>query len=470
MNTDHTAVPNILILNADEHNPLISSVYGHPFVKTPNMERLARMGTVYQSAYCASPLCCPTRSAFFAGRPVHQIQTYNNCITSEFEYLSYGQVLKEQGVHTVHIGKVHGYRAPNELGFSEMYGKEIKKPGDINIRRNPLKIRPLQALGGGARHTNFGIRENPTEQDDTRIESAIRWLREKGSSLEKPWTLSVNTDKPHFPMFTTEELWDMYAEHADLPAYGVECEPAQHPHARDLRAHFQTAKFPNSSIRGLRQGYYAHVTYIDRKLGELLDVLEATGLMENTLIVYTSDHGELLGKFGMWWKCSLYEDSARIPLIVAGPGFKQHHIVHTPVDQFDLLATIFRALNCSRPEGGVGTPLQDIADNDPDHVAFSEYHGHGTRASSYMIRKAEWKYIYYCEGPDQLFHIDSDPDEQVNLIEKYPDKAAELNAELRKICDPEKENKRAEAFINQQLQDIEKMNLILSESGHAVVK
>ncbi len=458
---------NFLVFTSDEHNPMISSVYGHPFIRTPNMQRLAEMGTVYENAYCPSPLCCPSRSAFFTGRRVHDIQTYNNCITDEFEYPSYGQVLAEQGVHTVHIGKVHAYRKAKDLGFSEMHGKDARFPGDLNIGRKPLAIRSLETPNGGTRDANYGVRENPTEIDDGRVQRAVEWIRTKGATIKKPWSLAVNTSKPHFPMFSTQRLWDIYAEHEDMPEYGFDSEPAKHAYARDLQAHFQTTRFPEKSIRGLRRGYYSLVAYVDFQLGRILDALEETGLTDNTVIAYTSDHGEMLGKFGMWWKCTLYEGSARVPLIIAGPGFKKHHRIKTPVDQLDLQASIFRSLGCKRPDTWSGTHLQDIGENSSDHVAFCEYHGHGTRAGAYMIRKRNWKLIYYCEAENQLFNVTSDPDEQNNVVERFPEIAAELEGELRRICSPEDENRRAEEFIKHQLEAIDKMNLVVQKGGLA---
>jgi choline-sulfatase len=125
--------------------------------------------------------------------------------------------------------------------------------------------------------------------------------------------MTVNIVKPHFPEFVTQELWDMYPRGGDLPPDGPDQPSAQHPYALALRRFFETDEMPESGIRGLRRGYLGCVTYADRQLGKLLDVLEGTRLLENTIVAYTADHGEMLGKFGMWWKCSLYEDSAREP-------------------------------------------------------------------------------------------------------------------------------------------------------------
>jgi choline-sulfatase len=347
-------VPNIVMLMADEHNPLYASVYGHPYVKTPNMERLARMGTVFQNAYCNSPLCTPSRSAFLSGKPVHQIQVYNNCNVVSFEYPSYGQRLREQGVHTVHIGRTDAWNHSGTLGFSEMLLPIDKEaPGDTNFRRAPLSIR----RDGSKRANGYGPREHAFDTDIMNVERGIEWLTRSAPGLRQPWTLAVNIGAPHFPHYVTQELWDLYPEGGDLPEFGVDRETAQHPYAQDIRDHFQLEAFSEEQIRGLRRGYLGCVTFVDEQLGKLLDTLESNGQLEDTVVVYTADHGEMLGKFGMWWKCSLYEDSVRIPLIAAGPGFKQGARCEAPVTLFDLQASICKAVNKSRPDEWWGRDL-----------------------------------------------------------------------------------------------------------------
>jgi len=445
---------NVVILMSDEHNPFFSSVYGHPFIATPNMERLAEMGTVFQHAYCPSPLCMPSRSAFIAGRRVHEIQAYSNCnVLLNLDYPSYGAVLAGQGVHTVHIGKVDAYNEGRYLGFSEMILPGDRAfPGDTNHRRRPLAIR----IGAAQRADGFGPRENPFETDVMRTQVAIGWLTLKAPRLRQPWILSVNLSKPHFAHYVTQALWERYPEGGDLPEHGPECASAQHPYARDLRVHFETDRFAEDQIRGLRRGYLGCVTFVDQQLGRIMQALEQTGQLSETNVIYTSDHGEMLGKFGMWWKCALYEDAVRVPLIAAGPDFEVGASVKTPVDLLDLQAGICEAVGAKRLDDWTGTPLQELSEEDPDRVVFSEYHGHGTRSGAFVIRKGDWKLIYYMEAPHQLFNLAKDPQELENLFEKEPEKAAELERELRYICSPEEEDQRAHDFQKKQFEIIEK--------------
>lgn len=441
------------MLISDEHNPFISSVNGHPMVRTPNMERLAERGTVFENSYCPSPLCLPARGAFMAGRRVHEIQAYSNSnVNLDPSFPSYGAVLREQGVHTVHIGKVDAYTDGEELGFSEMIlPGDRKVPGDVNFKRKPLRIRE----GSAERAHGYGPREDAfsIEKDLTVMKEAVQWLETRSLYIGKPWVLSVNLVKPHFPHYVTPELWNMYSE-GDLPEHGPEGESANHPYARDLRDHFETDQFTEEQVRGLRRGYLGCVTFIDRQLGRILEVLENTGQLENTNIIYTSDHGDMLGKFGMWWKCSLYEDSVRIPLIAAGPDFRKGLTIKTPVDLLDLQASFFKTFNAERPQEWTGVPLQDIPENNAERVVFSEYHGHGTHAGAYMVRKGSWKLIYYTEAPHQLFNLDKDPDELYNVYRKNLDKVKELEIDLKNICLPEREDKKAFKFQEKQLKVI----------------
>lgn len=435
---------NSIVLLSDEHNPLYSSVYGHPFIRTPNMERLARRGTVFESAYCPSPLCSPSRSAFFSGKRVHELQNYSNCnLELPADAPAYGKLLGEQGVYTAYFGKTDVYDTGERLGFTEIhYSKDRKQPGDVHFRRRPLSIRE----GAAKRADGFGVREDAFDDDLKVMDAALRWLKEVAPTIRTPWNLTINLVNPHFPQWNTQAYWDLYPEAADLPRYGREEESANHPYARDLRDHFEADLFTEDQIRGLRRGYAGNVAFVDDQLGRLLDAVEAGSLADSTALIYTSDHGEMLGKFGMWWKCSLYEDSARIPCIAAGPGYSPGRRVKTPVDLHDVQASLFYAAGAARPDDWAGQPLQSIKQQDAERVVFSEYHGHGTRSGAYMIRKGDWKLIYYMEAAHQLFRLDEDPDELHNVYADYPEKTGELEAELCRICSPETEDEKAHQF------------------------
>ncbi|MBS10606.1 MAG: hypothetical protein CME19_03250 [Gemmatimonadetes bacterium] len=175
---------NFVILRSDEHNPRISALEGHPFIQTPNLERLAEQGTVYGSHYCPSPLCMPSLSSFLAGRWAHQIQTYNNCGIVPVDTESYGGVLDRQGIHSVMVGKVDGFRPVDEMGFSEMHGQGYRAPGDLNFGRNPLTVHPIISKTGKERQGGWGVKENAGAGDDRKVAQGIKWIRKHGSRMD----------------------------------------------------------------------------------------------------------------------------------------------------------------------------------------------------------------------------------------------------------------------------------------------
>ncbi|MFO7956669.1 MAG: sulfatase-like hydrolase/transferase, partial [Candidatus Brocadiia bacterium] len=221
---------NVVLFMSDEHNPRYSSPYGHDFVETPSMQRLADEGTLYRNAYCQSPLCLPSRSSFMSGRYVHEIQTYSNCtVNLDPNPPTYGAVLAEQGVHTAYVGKVDVYAKGEELGFTEMIlPGDRGRPGDTNHGRRPLTIR----RGSAERADGYGPRDDPFRGDLRRVDAAVDWLTNTAPGIGRPWLLVVNTGKPHFAHYVTQELWDLYPQGADLPRHGPECASANHPYAR----------------------------------------------------------------------------------------------------------------------------------------------------------------------------------------------------------------------------------------------
>lgn len=443
---------NCVLLLSDEHNPKFTPVYGDARIAMPHLECIAANGVVYENAYCPSPLCLPSRSAFMSGHRVHAIQTYSNCNVNLQKLPTYAESLIEQGVYVVHIGKTDVFAPGDQLGFSEIHlAGDRALPGDTEHRRNPMTIR----TGSSERAKGYGVNDAEIAKDEAVIDRAIRWLEETAPGLEQPWVLVVNVLTPHFPHFSPQSIWDQYADYEDLPAHGGEFETAQHPYLKALRDHFEAECFEEADVRRLRRGYYAGISFLDTLIGRLKAALEAQSFSDATNFVYASDHGEMLGKFGAWWKCSLLEDSVRIPIVASGPDFLAGVRSTAPVDLHDLRAAIFASTGASQPDGWVGQPLQGLELADPDRVVFSEYHGHGAPGSSYMVRQGDWKYIHYIDAEPQLFNLAEDPEELRNLATEDPAKCAELLCVLKRICDPRAEHCKAEAFIEAQLARIE---------------
>ncbi len=433
---------NVILLMSDEHNPKYSSTYGHPFVHTPNLDRLAAQGTVYESAYCPSPLCVPSRSAFMTGRWVHEIQRYNNCKVIEGRFPSYGGVLAEQGVHTAYIGSAANlYRDPHQLGFSELRLVNVtpRSLSPASIRGTvPRPVAPRTKAESGGRPDRFA-------EDIGFVDEAVDWLTETAPRLGRPWTVTINVHPPHPPYTADPAGWDRYGDHGDLPRYGADHPAAQHQYTQDLRGHGGW-DYPDELVRKLRAGYYAAISYVDAELGRVMDAVEHAGLTDDTVIMYTTDHGEMLGRYGIWGKCSLVEDSVRIPIVAAGPGFAAGTRVRTPVSLLDLQAALFHAVGADRPADWRGSPLQLVAADDHERVTFAEYHGHGVRGGGFLIRRGRWKLLYHCAAPHQLFDLAADPDELDDVWDARPDIVAELTAELHAICDPVAVDRDAQQF------------------------
>ncbi len=436
---------NTILLLSDEHNPFFSSFGGNTLALTPNMERMCREGTLFAQAYTPCPLCLPARSALMAGRRVGDIQTYNNCnLLLDTIYPSFGQQLSELGVHSVYFGKVDTYADGEQLGFSEMIcPKNRKRPGDINFRHDPVPVRE----GAAARASHYGIREDAFDDDRHLVDLALDWLDHYDG--RQPFVMVIAIRNPHFPQYAPSVYWNQY-EDDWMPSYGSGEETAQHPYARSLRRHFQTDCFTDEQIAGLIHGYRADITFVDEQLGRLLDAVQQSNFVADTNVLYASDHGDMMGKFGMWWKCSLLEDSVRIPCLALGPDFIPGRTVQTPVDLHDVSATFFACADRSLPDGRLGTSLTEIPDWDTSRVVLSEYYGHGVPGGSLMIRKGHWKFIWYADAPCQMFNLMHDPDELENLYEKQPDQAAEMLSDLKLLCDPVGECRRAETFIQAQ--------------------
>ncbi|MFC7620860.1 sulfatase-like hydrolase/transferase [Microlunatus sp. GCM10028923] len=443
-------MPNVVLFMSDEHSPRYSSTYGHPFVETPQLDRLARRGTVYESAYCPSPLCVPSRSSFMTGRWAHEIQRYNNCKVIEGRFPSYGGVLAEQGVHTTYLGSASNlYRDPARLGFSELRLVETTRRS-----LNPTAVRGGEDRPGVPRSTaDSGSRPDRFAVDVEFVDAAVDWLINTAPRLGRPWTITVNVHPPHPPHTADPAGWARYEGLGDLPRFGADHPAAQHPYTRDLRDHGGW-DYPDDLVRRLRAGYYAAVSYVDHELGRVIDAVDRAGLGDDTVIGYTTDHGEMLGRYGVWGKRSLHEDSVRIPLVVAGPGFAAGSRVRTPVGLLDLQASLFHAVGADRPGDWHGTPLQLIDRDDQERVAFSEYHGHEVRGGGFVIRRGDWKLIYNLAAPHQLFDLSTDPDELDDLAADRPEVLADLEAALFAICDPAAVDRDADAFQARQLEVI----------------
>jgi choline-sulfatase len=416
-----TSRPNLLIIMSDEHAPQFSGAYGHPIVQTPHMDRLAAEGVLFENAYCNTPLCTPSRMSFMTGRYIHNIETWDNTSPLRVDTPTWAHRLRAEGYDAVLSGKQH-FIGPDQLhGFSAQLARDLhaETPLEHYEWENGTPVSPtpwghLAQAGPG--------RTEEIEVDDQVEEAAIRYLRNP-ARRERPWVLNASFIAPHFPFIVPQQYWDLYPpEDVDLPRSRPGSIAEQHPVYQRMRGMFGLVDFPEEQVRRARAGYYGLITYLDDKIGRLLDVLEETGQRENTLVVYISDHGEMAGEHGMWRKSNFREHSARIPIILSWPGqIPPGRRVSEVVSLVDLVAGMLEATGAPVDATLDGTSLLPLARGDSGPAgawkdeAFCEYLAHGVTAPMAMLRRGRYKLNYSLGDPPELFDIEADPDELRDL-------------------------------------------------------
>jgi choline-sulfatase len=446
---------NLLFILSDEHNKRVAGCYGHPMIRTPNLDALAGRGTRFTSAYTNCPICVPARASFATGRYVHQVRCWDNAIAYEGQAPSWGHRLREQGHHVAAIGKLH-YQAskPEVNGFDEeiMPMHIVDGVGDLlGLIRDELPRRK-----GALR---LGPEAGRGESDYTRYDRAIadetvKWLtQEAPRHRDAPWALYVGFVCPHFPLIAPPEFYDLYPE-ADVPwpALYEAAERPRHPFIDAMRRCLCFDEpFDAPMVRRAIAAYFGLVSFLDDNVGRVVRALEATGLAETTRIVYSSDHGDNLGTRGLWGKSTMYEESAGIPMIVAGPEVPAGVVCDTPVTLADGFPTFIQALGAKPdPADGdlPGVSLIDLARGHvPQRTILSQYHAAGAITGSFMIRHGAYKYVHYVGMPPMLFDLAADPHERRDLGRDpaHARVVAECEARLRQVVDPDAVDKLARA-------------------------
>lgn len=440
---------NMLVIMSDEHQSRAMGCVGHPFVKTPNLDRLAARGMRFNNAYTPSPICVPARAAFATGRHVHQNRLWDNAMPYTGSIPGWGHALQSAGVPVESIGKLHYRDEADPAGFDKEHVPMMVVDGVGmvwgSIRKEDERIKgPSRMLG-----EYIGPGESPYTKYDAAVTSTtVEWLN-NAQSRSSPWCLYVGLVAPHFPFVVPQAFYDMYP-HELLPEVKQHPDTGyqQHPWIQKQNAPMDSeAKFKSAEERLAAMAcYYALCTWMDSNVGKIVSALESNNLMDSTTVVYTSDHGDNVGARGLWGKSNLYEESCAVPLIMAGNGIDTGEC-DTPVSLLDLSTTIASHFGqsiasdatCGEPVGG---NLLDLASKpyDAERVVFSEYHAVGAVTGALMIRKGPWKYNYYVGFEPELFNLETDPQELFNVATDAAnaDIINELHAELLAICDPEK--------------------------------
>jgi len=444
---------NFLVIMSDEHLATALGCANHPFVRTPNMDKLAARGVRFTNAYTPSPICVPTRAAFATGRRVHDIRYWDNAMAYDGRIKGWGHALQKGGIPVESIGKLHYKGDAFDDGFDRKTVPMYVVGGHGMVWGSVRREHERRAMGGGMLGKNIGPGESTYTAYDTNVVRETQdWMKVRSGATE-PWCLYVGLVAPHFPLVVPQDFYDIYP-HDTLPDAVLHPDRGYQPHPWIVKQSDSFAVDRKLDEDGLKKtamaAYYGLITWLDYNLGLILEALDAAGFGENTTVVYTSDHGDNVGNRGLWGKSNLYDDAAAIPMIMAGPGIKAG-ICATPVDLLDLAKTIPHHFGLDFEGETTANPLTEIASTpyDAKRSVMSEYHAIGAVGGGFMLRKGKWKLIRYVGFDDELFDMEADPQETSNLVGN-PEVAAiheELLSDLAEICDIEAVN--AQAFADQ---------------------
>ncbi len=413
--------PNILLLMVDQ---LADEWLDHAV--TPNIDRLAADGVRFTSTYSNSPLCAPARFAMMSGQLNSKIGAFDNAAEFPSSVPTFAHYLRASGYQTSLIGKMHFVGADQLHGFEERLTTDIY-PADFGWTPNWADpdgrfdwwFHNMDSV------VNAGVAQvsNQLDFDDEVGFQAVRKIRDLArSDDDRPWLVNVSFTHPHDPYVARQEFWDLY-DHDAIAMPTIPAPEVPDPHSQRL-ARVMSAdvtQVTDDQIRNARHAYLANTSYVDAFVGDILDTLDSHGMRDNTVVIFTSDHGDMLGERGLWYKMSFFEHSARIPLILNAPGRIEPGTVATATSLFDIAPTLLDIAGEEVPatmNGGSLLPL--VGGHDPERTVLGEYLGEGAVAPIFMIRRGDHKFVWSEPDPPQLYNLADDPQELKNLADSPP--------------------------------------------------
>ncbi|HHN46358.1 MAG TPA: hypothetical protein ENN09_02850, partial [Planctomycetes bacterium] len=435
--------------------PFFTGCYGHKIAETPAIDRIAESGARFEYAYCASPLCTPTRAAMFAGRYVHEIGCWCNSTPWDGRSGGWSHYLRDNDIRLVTIGKLDFMP-----GVDHGVGTELlpSHRGSLDIhslyREQPIPPRWLKK----AQMDQSGPRADLTAETFHDHHVAVRaaeWLANERPK-DRPWVLNVNFTAPHPGWPCPPALWEKWNRKVRLedlsPKYFEPLEKL-HPYHRIFARHQCGAFASDEDMRRGHAAYLAHCEMMDARVALVLDALEKTGILGETLVIYASDHGETCRAHRSWGKMVQYEDSIRIPLVIMGPGVKNGALIRSPVSHLDIFPTIAEAVGLPHSPDFRGVSLLPACRAEPDapcnDFVLSEYHANGFPAAAFSVSDGRFKYVECVGERPMLFDLHSDPDELHDLIIERPAASETAQAVSRardwlcRICSPQAVDARA---------------------------
>lgn len=449
--------PNFIFLCSDQHSAKYAGFAGHPFIKTPNLDRLAHEGVVFSSAYCGSPLCVPGRSSMMTGMYPSDVNSFCNSTVYDGSYPTWGKRLQHAGYYCWAVGK-QDLNPECDLGFagSDVDNGHAKKPDITSLFRRPVgyRVGEREIIDGGLRGRELDDAVAPKEsahykRDEMDAAKAVRFIRGEAPGLTRPWALFIGLREPHPPWAGTKEYYEYYLPLVSSPQVSIdelECLPLPYQAMRNFKR--ISTPIPEERTRRAAAAYLSMVSELDDRIGAIYRSLEEAGQIENTYFIYTSDHGESLGEHGMWLKNNLYEGAVRVPLLISGPGLPKGKVIDRPVAHVDLVATMIQWAGVKIPPELRGSSLVSLLEGRPEggpQFVYSESHSEGNPTGSCMIRQGDWKLMHFSYYQDYLFNLRDDPDEKRNRADDPSAQGVlrDLTATLRGQVDPEEITEKA---------------------------
>ncbi len=417
--------PNILIFMVDQLNGTLFPDGPVDWLHVPNLRKLAARSTRFQNAYTASPLCAPGRAAFMSGQMPSQTGVYDNAAEFASSIPTYAHHLRRAGYQTCLSGKMH-FVGPDQLhGFEERLTTDVYPPDfgwTPDYRKPGERIEWWYHNLGSV--TGAGVAEitNQLEYDDEVAYHATRKLYDLGRGHDaRPWCLTVSFTHPHDPYVARRKYWDLYENckhlQPEVEAMPYEAHDAHSKRifdANDWRSYDLT---PDMVARS-RRAYFANISYLDDKIGEVLEALDAT--RQEAIILFVSDHGDMLGERGLWFKMSFFEGSSRVPLMIAAPEMNPGH-VGEPVSTIDICPTLCELAGVSMAEVAPWTSGESLVGLGQGRLRKSpvamEYAAEASISPMIALRAGRWKYTNCALDPEQLFDLQADPHELTDLAE-----------------------------------------------------
>ena len=422
--------PNILLIMSDQHTQRVTGCYGDPIVATPHLDRLANRGIRFNNAYTPSPLCVPARMSFLTGRyPFHQsCWTNSDILPSDIPTTAHA--LGAAGYKPILVGRLHSIGVDQTRGYARRevgdhstnwVGGLPHSLGVLAKTNDPYRV-SIEKSGPG--QSGYECHDDDVTESALNVLDELAEARQAGSA--EPFALTVGYLLPHQPYVARKAFYEHYQGKIGMPDVRVEDLNREHPYLRQWREYTNTTDLAEDEVVNARTAYYALVEEMDEMIGRILDKLEETGLDDNTLVIYCSDHGDQLGERGLWWKQTFYDESAKVPLIMSWPGvLPKGESRDQVVNLIDLTETMLEAAMAPALPHSDGRSFLEVARDSTSpwlNETYSEYCTDGmalwtcpTPVQQRMIRSGKWKLVYYHGYDPQLFDLEADPQEKNDL-------------------------------------------------------